>query len=181
MAIDALAAGAYKWGMGPFSTGFLWVTSELQSILRPSFVGWWSIDNPLEQMSHCEFIPASTGQHYEPSPSFEALGMIESYEFLLECSIDAIWNNIQSVTDYLIARCEESGIQVYSSMVPSHRSGIVSIGWPKMDAIEIFKRLSEAQIAVSLRAGAIRASPHGYNTNEDIDRLIGALTALKEH
>jgi selenocysteine lyase/cysteine desulfurase len=181
MAIDALAAGAYKWGMGPFSTGFLWVTSDLQSILTPSFVGWWSIENPLEQMSHCEFVPASNGQHYEPSPSFEALGMIESYEFLLECSIDAIWSNIQSVTDHLVTRCEESGIQVYSSMVPSHRSGIVSIGWPKMDAIEIYKRLSEAQIAISPRAGAIRASPHGYNTIEDIDRLIGTLTAIKEH
>ncbi|MFW9915836.1 MAG: hypothetical protein ACFFGZ_09535 [Candidatus Thorarchaeota archaeon] len=141
----------------------------------------WSIENPLEQMSHCEFVPASTGQHYEPSPSFEALGMIESYEFLLECSIDTIWSNIQNTTDYLVIRCEESGIQVYSSMVPSHRSGIISIGWAKMDAIVISKRLSEAQIAVSPRAGAIRASPHGYNTNEDIDRLIGGLKALKGH
>jgi selenocysteine lyase/cysteine desulfurase len=50
-----------------------------------------------------------------------------------------------------------------------------------MDAIEIYKRLSEAQIAISPRAGAIRASPHGYNTIEDIDRLIGTLTAIKEH
>ncbi|MHA2369429.1 MAG: aminotransferase class V-fold PLP-dependent enzyme [Candidatus Hodarchaeales archaeon] len=181
MAIDALAAGAYKWGMGPFSTGFLWVTSELQSILAPSFVGWWSIEDPLEKMSHCEFVPASTGQHYEHSPSFESLGMIESYEFLLECSIDAIWNNIRSVTDHLVTRCEESGIQVYSSMVPDHRSGIVSIGWSNMNAIKIEHQLRKEQIAVSPRAGAIRVSPHAYNSKNDVDRFIDALTTIKEH
>lgn len=181
MAIDALAAGAYKWGLGPFGNGFLWITSELQSILTPSFVGWWSVENPIQNMTHCDFKPASTAQRYESSPTFEILGMVESYEFLLEIGIENVWSNIQSVTDHLITRCEESGIQVYSSMAPSHRSGIVSIGWPKMDAIEVYEKLSEAQIAVSPRAGAIRASPHGYNTNEDIERLIEALIALKEH
>ncbi|MFW9917324.1 MAG: aminotransferase class V-fold PLP-dependent enzyme [Candidatus Thorarchaeota archaeon] len=179
MAIDALAAGAYKWGMGPFSTGFLWVNSELQSLLEPSFVGWWSVENPLQNMIHCDFKPASTAQRYEPSPTFEILGMVESYEFLLEIGMENVWSNIQSVTDHLITRCEESGIQVYSSMVPDHRSGIVSVGWPNMNATKIEHQLRKEQIAVSPRAGAIRVSPHAYNSKNDVDRFVDALTTIK--
>ncbi|MFW9915835.1 MAG: aminotransferase class V-fold PLP-dependent enzyme, partial [Candidatus Thorarchaeota archaeon] len=78
-----------------------------------------------------------------------------------------------------ITRCEESGIQVYSSMVPDHRSGIVSVGWPNMNAIKIEHQLRKEQIAVSPRAGAIRVSPHVYNSKNDIDRFIDALTATK--
>jgi cysteine desulfurase/selenocysteine lyase len=178
MGIDALAAGAYKWGLGPFLTGFLWVTEELRQLLAPSFVGWWSIDDPVKKMSHCEFQPASTAQHYEPSPTFEVLGMIESYQFLLECEIENVWANIRTVTDHLVSRCEELGIEVYSSMVPDHRSGIVSIGWADMDSVKIGEKLRKKQIAVSPRAGAIRVSPHGYNSKEDIDRLVDELSVI---
>lgn len=180
MGIDALAAGAYKWGMGPFLTGFLWVSEQLRSILVPSFVGWWSIENPLKQMVHCEFKPASTGQQYEPSPTWEALGMVESYQFLLDCGIENIWANIRAVTGHLVSRCEEVGINVYSSMAPDHRSGIVSIGWPGLDASKTAERLKRDLVAVAPREGNIRVSPHCYNTKEDIDRLIDALVPLKK-
>lgn len=180
MQIDALAAGAYKWGLGPFNTGLLWVSEELREILVPSFVGWWSTENPLRQMNHCEFVPANTAQHYEPSPTFEVLGMVESFRFLLDIGIDKIWDNIRATTDYLIKRCQETGLQVYSSVVPSHRSGIVSLGWPKMDANKVGERLRQDNIAVSPRAGAIRASPHAYNSEDDIDRFIDALLRSKK-
>ena len=40
---------------------------------------------------------------------------------------------------------------------------------------EVLRRLSEAKIIVSLRDGAIRASAHLYNNEEDIEGLVEAL------
>ncbi|MFX1513170.1 MAG: aminotransferase class V-fold PLP-dependent enzyme [Promethearchaeota archaeon] len=178
--IDALATGAYKWGMGPFMTGFLWVAETLREILVPSFVGWWSAEDPF-QMSHHEFVPNKSGQHFEPSPSFTVLGMIESFDFLLNIGLSNVFSNILAATDHLVKRCEEADININSSLEPSHRSGIVNIGWPGMDAVEIWKQLKQELIAVSPREGGIRVSPHAYNTEEDIDRLINALEVLKRN
>ena len=36
---DFYAAGAYKWLLGPFGTGFLWTRSELLPSVEPSWVG----------------------------------------------------------------------------------------------------------------------------------------------
>ena len=65
-------------------------------------------------------------------------------------------------------------------MVPDHRSGIVSVGWPEMDAVKIVEELKEDKIAVSPRAGVIRVSPHAYNSIEDIDRFIDSLIAIRK-
>jgi selenocysteine lyase/cysteine desulfurase len=46
---------------------------------------------------------------------------------------------------------------------------------PEMTA-QLFERLSAAQVFVSVREGALRISPHLYNSERDIDRLLTILT-----
>jgi len=41
---------------------------------------------------------------------------------------------------------------------------------------ELYQRLREENVIVSLREGNIRVSPHLYNTERDIDRLIRVIT-----
>ena len=41
---------------------------------------------------------------------------------------------------------------------------------------EVYKRLREENVIVSLREGNIRVSPHLFNTERDIDRLISVVT-----
>jgi len=42
---------------------------------------------------------------------------------------------------------------------------------------KVFERLRAAQVFVSLREGALRISPHLYNSERDIDRLLTVLAA----
>ena len=58
---------------------------------------------------------------------------------------------------------------------PAERSGIVSFRHPRMVPAELHARLREAGIIISLRADFLRASPHYYNSDADIDRLLEAL------
>ena len=42
----------------------------------------------------------------------------------------------------------------------------------KGDAAELYKKLQDQQVIVSLRRGWIRVSPHFYNSEEDIAHLL---------
>ena len=42
---------------------------------------------------------------------------------------------------------------------------------------ELFQKLQDAQIFVSLRENALRISPHVYNTERDIAKLIAVLSS----
>jgi selenocysteine lyase/cysteine desulfurase len=55
------------------------------------------------------------------------------------------------------------------------RSGIVSFRHPRMVPAELHGRLWDAGVIVSLRGDFLRASPHYYNSDGDIDRLLEAL------
>ena len=57
---------------------------------------------------------------------------------------------------------------------PEHRAGIVAVA-PR-DPVAASERLTEAGVIHSLREGAIRLSPHFYNTEEEIDRALRLMT-----
>jgi selenocysteine lyase/cysteine desulfurase len=43
--------------------------------------------------------------------------------------------------------------------------------------VELYKKLRKENVVVSMREGRIRVSPHLFNSEQDIDRLIGVVTA----
>jgi len=42
---------------------------------------------------------------------------------------------------------------------------------------ELFQKLHDAQVFVSLRENALRISPHLYNTERDITKLVSVLSS----
>jgi selenocysteine lyase/cysteine desulfurase len=98
-------------------------------------------------------------------------------EMLLSMGIDRIESHVQSllapVWDYL----QRSPYKLLSSPLPEHRSAILS--FTGRFAAKQYLLLNERKIFPGLRAGAIRLSPHFYNTPEDVRRVVEALTELE--
>jgi selenocysteine lyase/cysteine desulfurase len=46
---------------------------------------------------------------------------------------------------------------------------------------ELYKRLRQENVVVSMREGRIRVSPHLFNSEQDIDRLIGVVSERSGH
>ena len=61
---------------------------------------------------------------------------------------------------------------ITSPLDDENRSSIVTAYFENIDSKEIITGLKEAQVFVSSRAGAIRFSPHLYNTAENIDSAL---------
>jgi cysteine desulfurase/selenocysteine lyase len=175
--VDFLAAHAAKWMIGPIGAGFLYVRRELLPVLNPVMAGWRGVvdrddyfkyDSPLRQ----------SGERFEPgSPNFVGLlGMEAAIELLLSAGIAEIEARILALTDYLIAGLQAKGCAIGTPIQHrQERSGIVSFRHPAADSAELCERLHDADVIVSVRGDLIRVSPHFYNTEDDLDRLLAVL------
>ena len=65
---------------------------------------------------------------------------------------------------------------MFSSRAEGEWSGIVSLTAPGGDARALVRRCRDEGLVINLRSGRLRVSPHCYNTPEEIDRLLAALT-----
>jgi len=72
----------------------------------------------------------------------------------------------------LVRWAEGTGGRIVSPR-DSHRSGILAVAPAAVE--DAFRRLKAARIICSLREGAIRLSPHAYNTVAEMDRVVEVL------
>jgi cysteine desulfurase/selenocysteine lyase len=175
--VDFMAAHAAKWMIGPIGAGFLYVRRELLPELSPVMAGWRGVvdrddyfkyDSPLREC----------GERFEPgSPNFAGLlGMEAAIDLLLSVGMEEIEARILALTDHLIAGLQARGCIIDTPIQHRHeRSGIVSFRHPAVDSAELCERLHAADVIVSLRGNLVRVSPHYYNTEDDLDRLLAEL------
>ena len=175
--VDFLAAHAAKWMLGPIGAGFLYVRKELLQVLDPVMAGWRSVvdrDNYFKYDSPLR----DGGERYEAgSPNFAGLlGMEAAIELLLSAGMEEIEARILSLTDYLISGLQAKGCTIDTPIADRReRSGIVSFCHQAVDSAELCRRLEAAGVIVSLRGNLIRVSPHFYNTEDELDRLLAVL------
>jgi len=178
LGVDFLATSGYKWLLSPISTGFLYVRRSVFEELWPTIVGYRSDEEPME-FRFRELSLAHTARRYEAGqlnfPGFA--GMKESIALLQEIGLDNIWARILSLADRLVDGLKRNAnVRVRSCLEPKFRSGIVSLAC--QDPESVVKRLQERGLVISVRGGGLRISPHFYNTESEIDKLLSEFNAL---
>jgi selenocysteine lyase/cysteine desulfurase len=177
--VDFLAADGHKWLLGPEGAGFLYVRSEHLERLRPLLVGWNSVVDGA-RFSHEERRLKPSASRYEGgSPNmggFVALGA--SLALLAGYGTKALAKRILSVTEAACEQLRRSGAIVHGDRSPERTSGIVSFELPGQSPAAARKKLLELGVALSCRNGRLRISPHAYNNDDDIGRLVSAIATL---
>ncbi|MCE9556531.1 MAG: aminotransferase class V-fold PLP-dependent enzyme [Planctomycetes bacterium] len=178
--VDFLAADGHKWMLGPEGAGVFYVRREHLDRLRPLGVGWHSVRQGHDFTNiKLDFKPAAERYEGGSQNMPGMLGLGASIELLLSLGIDAIAQRILEVTDLACRRLGKVGAEIVSCREPKHASGIVSFDLPGRDLAEVRRSLVAENILLSHRAGRLRISPHGYNTAEDIEKLIDALAKFR--
>jgi selenocysteine lyase/cysteine desulfurase len=174
--VDFLAADGHKWLLGPEGAGVFFTRREHLNLLRPVGVGWNSVRNE-HDFSHIELIFKDTAARYEGGSQNVAglLALEASLELLSRFGTAAISRRVLEVTDFACRRLGETGAVILSDRTPVHRSGIVSFEMPGRDSRALRKKCVEERVLLSCRAGRLRISPHAYNHEEDIERLVEAI------
>jgi selenocysteine lyase/cysteine desulfurase len=171
--VDWIAADGHKWLLGPEGAGIFWCRQELVELLHPTTVGWKSVVHELD-FSQIDFTLKPHAGRWEGGtpnvPGVAALGA--SLDLLLTIGIDAVAERVLALTDHLCERAERAELQVFSSRRDGENSGIVSLELPGADVKAIVAACRAAGVVVNRRAGRLRASPHCYNTPEELDLLV---------
>jgi selenocysteine lyase/cysteine desulfurase len=180
MNIDYLSADGHKWLLGPEGAGIFYCRRELLERTRPLMVGWLNVINA-QSFGKYDYTLKSDAGRFECGTYNVAgvLGFKASLEMLASVGIDNIAQRIESLTQKLTNGLVEKGYTVISPRSAAQWSGIVGFVSPMHDHERIFRTLRrDHQVEIAVREGRLRASPHFYNTEEQIERL---LQLLPEH
>ncbi len=175
--LDFLAIGGPKWLMGPIGTGFLYVRRQHIPTLDMAMAGWMGTTDIHEHFRY-DLPWRDDARRFEEGSLnvVGAAGLDAAIKLLLSVGIETIEERIMALTDRLIEGLRERGYQVITPIAHRHeRSGIISFQHSRHDPAQLEQRLTEANVVISRRGAFIRASPHFYNDEEDIDRLLLAL------
>jgi len=174
--VDFLTTACYKWLLSPPGAGYLYVKKELIEKFEPPYVGWASVKQDIfETIDFWDIWNlrlSETASRFEVgSPSFISLtGATEALKMLLNIGIENISRRILKLTDYLIEAVKNLGLGLQTPEELPYRSGIVNFKIDKPQ--EVAEKLKHEGIIVSARTHGLRVSPHFYNTEEEIDKLI---------
>jgi cysteine desulfurase/selenocysteine lyase len=175
MHIDYLSADGHKWMLGPEGAGIFYCRRELIERTRPLMVGWMNVINAEQYGSYNYILKSDAGRFECGTYNVPGLiGMKASLELLFSrVGLDAISARVKHLTDRLIAGLAAKGYHILSPRGESNWSGIVSFESKKHDHAALFRMLrKDHRTEIALREGRLRAAPHFYNTDEQIDRLI---------
>ncbi len=184
--VDFLSADSHKWMLGPMSAGIVYVREEVQERLRPSLLGSWNVRSPnFIAQEKIEF--ERGGRRYEPGVLNVAgiLGMKAGLELLLDKGMPEVSAQLLRLKARLVAGLEPLGFELVGPQTGPNASGITT-AWraagSRASLDKIFDHLTAQRISPSLRynrAGEafLRFSPHFYNTEAEMDRVVAAIAA----
>lgn len=177
MNIDFLAADGHKWLCAPEGVGTFFVRKELQGHLRPTTIGWMSMKDPFK-FDRYQFEFADSARRYD-SGSYNLAGIYAlggALEMLHEIGVARIAERLIALSERLAIGLREKGYRIVSSRAAAEASGIVAFLSDLHDPEQIQRHLqAEHRIVIAVRQGRLRASPHCYNSESEIDQLIEAL------
>jgi cysteine desulfurase/selenocysteine lyase len=176
--VSALAFHGYKWLLGGFGLGVLYVAPDAVDRIAPTFISAAAV-HPSDAPTDDEPRWREGVARYSLSNNNRAayVTLLAALDLHTGLGMRAIAERnralVAQLRDGLATRRD---LRVVSAADPARRSAITvfTTGDRARDAA-LAAQLEEQRIMVSLRPLGVRVSPHFYNTDGDIARLLDAL------
>jgi isopenicillin-N epimerase len=169
---DFYSGSAHKWPCGARECGVLFVNSRVHDRIWPSsysaYPGAVGISRKMEAF----------GQRDEAT----MIAFRAALEFQTKVGRQAIEQRSKALTQQLLAGLARlDGFQIFTSSMPDRNGAVVTFAPGALDVRKLVASLYEKdRVGVTAGGGAgrsgVRVSPHFYNTPEEVDRLLAALT-----
>jgi len=177
---DAVITSGYKWLLGPYGTGAVWVRRPLLAELANVNANWWSTENARDFQRVLEYsgFPLhgrrlDTG---EPA-SFLNMGAFRAgLDYLLAVGVAETEAHHRRLQDRLVAGVAGTPLRPLTRLDGPHRGPILYFevaGGADLDRLHA--ELAGAHVRVSLRSGRMRVSPGLWNDESDVDAFAAAV------
>jgi cysteine desulfurase/selenocysteine lyase len=175
--LDAAYAGGAKWLLALQGVAFLWMTAALRRSLRLAAPGWRSATDMWDFLNYGQGYVDAGSRFEGGTPNFiGALSLAESIAAIERAGPAEIARHILSLTDHLVDGLMRIGANVLTRRGDAISSGIVTFALPGHDPVALGRAIQHDEgVVTTWRPNGIRVAPHGYNTIDEIDRLLDAL------
>ena len=171
------AAACYKWLMGPYTLGFLYVAPDFQDG-EPIEYGWspraGSEDFARLVDYRDEYAPGARRYDMGEMTNFHLMPMaVAALEQILSWGVENIAGTLSARTAAVAERARAIGLGSQpEALRAGHFLGLRFAGGIPPGLLDT---LARENVHVSVRGSSMRVTPHLYNTDADVDRLFAAL------
>jgi cysteine desulfurase/selenocysteine lyase len=174
--IAGLAADGHKWLLGPEGAAVFFVRRDLLEQIRPTTIGWMSVRG-WNDFSTRDLTWREDARRFECGtlPTVGVYGLGAALDLLLEVGVEAIAERVLDLVERLRRGLGERGHTIFGPTRRRESSGIVSFQPRAGEAKAVVEFLRGHRVMVAARGGKVRAAPHFYNSEEEIDRVLELL------
>jgi cysteine desulfurase/selenocysteine lyase len=180
---DFIVCAGYKWLLSPYGTGFFWARSEHMANMRPGPFYWAAAEGASHFGSLVMTNPkvaagARRWDSAETASYFNLSAMAVSLELVLRMKPETVESHNRGLMELMFERLPKDRCVAASPLDPARRGPYACFAarTPEKTAA-LYEKLRANNVFVSLREGNLRISPHLFNTERDIDKLIAVVTA----
>ena len=175
-----VVAVGYKWLLGPFSVGYLYLAPHLRDgePLEENWIARDGSDDFTTLVDYTDsYLPGARRFDVGQRTNFGLVPMATAaLEQIIDWGVPNIAASLQMLNDDLVTRISTLGLAAPSGPRAPH---ILGLPVPREAGGRILEALREAGVSASVRGSALRLAPHLHTTSSDCDRLVTALaTAL---
>jgi selenocysteine lyase/cysteine desulfurase len=174
---DYLVTVGYKWLLGPFALGYLYVAEQHREGV-PLEENWISrlgsedfaalVDYQDRYQPGARRFDVGQRTHFETTPM-----AVAALRQLLDWEVPRIAATLGRLTGRIQREVEAVGLRLTSGDRVPHMLGIAL---PEQARAAVAGALAEAGVFAGVRGASLRVSPHLWTTDQDVERLVGALT-----
>ena len=176
--VDFYTAGPLKWLCGGPGLAYLYVREDLIPAHEPRITSWFATEDQF-RFNPGEFRYHADARRFElGTPALATVHTaLGGQDIIDETGVEAIRARNVTLTERLIEGCMAAGFTPRVAGDPDERSAIVPVRHPApADAV---KQLADRGIIVDSRPGVVRASPHFYNTVDEVDEFVDVLAEAR--
>jgi len=174
ISVDFIACGGGKWLFGPSGTGFLYVNKKNFKNLRKLHTGWLGVN--WKSFENFEISPPlfNDARMFEQGTRnvIGISGLTEHIKMLLEFGKKNVEHRVLQLKNHMRRGFQKLGFSIITP-ASGPQSGIITI--KPENSRKIYGYLKENRVAISLRNNCLRFSPHFYNTEEEIEKVLNLL------
>ncbi len=174
---DFLVAACYKWLLGPYSIGFLYVAPHRQDGKPIEFN--WRARLGSENFSGLvnyedSYLPGAHRFDVGECANFQTMpAIIAALRQIRDWGVPAIAQTLAARNAGIAERAAALGLE---SLGAERRAGhFLGLRFPREIPGGLLEELRQAGVYVSVRGDSLRITPHLYNDDADVDRLMHAL------
>jgi cysteine desulfurase/selenocysteine lyase len=168
--IHFLSCNGAKWMCSPLGSGFLYVSKEVPHEISPRTEGWFSMELNHLAYTDRDVSPKVNANRFGSGtvPFAPMYGLRRACEVFLTAGPRSVEVRALANADMLETAAREAGINIVSDR-NNLRSAIVSL--LESDCPALPGALKAANVAFSVREGAVRLSPHWYQLTAEIEPI----------